>query len=171
MKRAEKEATIAKLRPMFEGVQLYITDCNGLTANQIYTLRKRLYEQEIKCRVVPNGLLAILFANTPYEALTKVLKQDSTLFFVKGNPSIPAKIIKKFKKEQDVKKPLLKGAWVAEEIFIGDEQLQTLSTLKSKEDYIGEVIHLLQSPIHNVLAALDSAPSTIAGIIKTLQNK
>jgi len=171
MKRAEKKATVAKLKPMFEGVQLYITECSGLTANQTYLLKKRLYEQDVKCRLIPNSLLAILFANTPYEALTKVLKQDSTLFFLKGNPSVPAKIIKQFKKEHSVEKPLLKGAWVAEEIFIGDDQLQTLSTLKSKEEYLGEVISLLQSPINNVLSALDNTRSTIAGIIKTLQDK
>ena len=171
MKRSEKEATVAKLRPMFEGAQLYITDCNGLTANQIYILRKGLYEKGIRCRLIPNALLTILFANTAYEGLTQVLKQNSMVFFVKGDPSVPAKIIKKFKKDQDVEKPILKGAWAAEEIFIGDDQLKVLSALKSKEDYLGEVLTLLQSPISNVMSALQSAQNTLGGIIKTLQEK
>lgn len=171
MKRAEKQATIAKLKPLFKDTQLYITDSHGLTANQIYTLRKSLYEKQIKCKLIPNGLLTILLTNTPYKALTKVLKQDSMVLFVKNNPSTPAKIIKKFKKEQEVEKPLLKGAWIAEEIFIGNHQLQILSTLKSKEDYLREVINHLQTPINNILSTLENTKGTIANIIKTLQNK
>ena len=108
MNRAQKEAAIAELRPMFEKSHFYIADCSGLDANQLYLLRDMLYKENIECKFVANAFLQILFLQTTYEPLTKVLQGNSVVFFTKENPSKPAKIIKQFKKETKAKTLFLK---------------------------------------------------------------
>jgi large subunit ribosomal protein L10 len=92
-----------------------------------------------------------------------------TAIMISDVANSPAKLIKEFRKKND--KPLLKGAYVEESIFVGDDQLGTLVDIKSKEELLGEIVGLLQSPIKNVLSALDSGKSTIAGLVKTLSEK
>lgn len=171
MIRAKKEAVIAKLKPKFESTHFYITDCNGLNANQMYLLRKMLYKEDIECRFVANAFLQILFSETVYAPLTKVLQGNSVVFFTKQNPSIPAKIIKKFKRQNKTDKPILKAAWAFEEVFIGKEHFKTLLYLKSKDERISDLLHQLQSPIIQLVNALQSSKDRLLGMLKTLETK
>lgn len=120
--------------------------------------------------VVKNTLLKKAFEkfNGTYDELIGVLKQNTTIMFSEtGN--IPAKLIKELRRTKD--RPLLKAAYVEECVYIGDDQLDILSSLKSKEELIGDIIGLLQSPAKNVISALQSGKNTLAGIIKTLSEK
>lgn len=120
--------------------------------------------------MVKNTLLkkAMEQANGNYEGLYDVLKGNSSILFAEvGNA--PGKIIKEFRKKND--KPVLKGAYIDEAVFIGDNQLETLANLKSREELIGDIIMLLQSPAKNVISGLLSGKNKIAGLVKTLQDR
>lgn len=91
--------------------------------------------------------------------------------FIKENGNVAAKVIQKYRKEDAKGRPYFKGASINTDIFIGEEQLQTLSVLKSKNELIGDVIALLQSPAKNVISALQSSGSKLAGIVKTLSER
>jgi large subunit ribosomal protein L10 len=100
--------------------------------------------------------------------LTEILKGNTSLMFSEtGNA--PAKVIKEFRRKSD--KPLLKGAFIQESIYVGDDQLDNLVNLKSKDELVGEIIGLLQSPAKNVISALKSGGNTIAGLVKTLSER
>ena len=150
----------------------YITDIAGLNAKQTSDLRRDCFNEGIKLSVVKNTLLAKAFDKLGIEELqllVPVLEGNTAVMFAQG-PAVPAKLIKKYNKAGS-EKPLLKGAYVQECAFVGADKLDELVAIKSKEDLIGDIISLLQSPVRNVISALESAGSTIAGVVKTLSEK
>ena len=149
---------------------LYLTDIAGLDAVQTTALRRACFNSNIKLSVVKNTLLekAMEASDKDFGNLKEVLKGNTSLMFSDvGNT--PAKLIKNFRKKSE--KPILKGAYIEEAIYIGDDQIDVLESIKSKEELIGEVITLLQSPAKNVISALQSGRSNISGILKTLSER
>jgi large subunit ribosomal protein L10 len=171
MTRDEKQQLIDNLaQQLSETKHFYVADIAALDAEQSSSLRRKCFEKEIKLVVVKNTLLkkALEKIEGEYEELFPVLKNNTSLMLSEtGNT--PAKLIKEFRKEWE--KPLLKGAYVEESIYIGDDQLDALASIKSKEELLGDIVTLLQSPAKNVVSALQSGGSTLAGVIKTLQEK
>jgi large subunit ribosomal protein L10 len=133
-------------------------------------LRRACFKAGIKLSVVKNTLLAKAMeaSGTDYGVLKDILKGNTSLMFSESG-NAPAKVIKEFRKKSD--KPMLKGAFVEEAIFVGDDQLDILTALKSKEELIGEIITLLQSPTKNVVSALQSGGGKLSGILKTLSER
>lgn len=149
----------------------YLADTADLTVETINQLRRRCFQQGIELRVVKNTLLAKAMAKVEgrnYDNLASVLSGPTSILFSEvGNA--PAKLIKEFRKKNE--KPILKGAYIEEAIFIGDNQLDALEAIKSREELIGDIIGLLQSPAKNVISGLTSGGSKIAGILKTLEER
>lgn len=149
----------------------YLADTSELTVETINELRRKCFNSKIKLRVVKNTLLQKAMERIDgkdYSELSGVLSGPTSIMFAEvGN--LPARIIKDFRKKSD--KPLLKGAFIDEAIFIGDSQLDALVSLKSKEELLGEIVGLLQSPAKNVLSALTGQGGKIAGILKTLEER
>ncbi|MDO4727541.1 MAG: 50S ribosomal protein L10 [Bacteroidota bacterium] len=171
MTREEKSLAIQDLTAQLadSGV-LYIADISGLNAQATLDLRRAAFKEGIKLEVVKNTLLAKAMeaSERNFGDLPSILKGNtSILISEKGNA--PAKLIKEFRKKSD--KPLLKGAYIEEAVFIGDNQLDALEAIKSKEEVIGDIIGLLQSPAKNVISALKSGGSTIAGLVKALSER
>lgn len=171
MTRDEKSKVIDNLaQTISESKHFYLTDTSDLNAEDTSMLRRKCFEKDIRLVVVKNTLLkkALEKVEGDYNELFDVLKNSTSVMFTEtGNA--PAKLIKEFRKSLD--KPILKAAFVEESIYIGDDQIDMLSSLKSKEELIGDIIALLQSPAKNVLSALQSGGGTLAGIIKTLSEK
>jgi large subunit ribosomal protein L10 len=172
MTKQEKTEVIKELQEVLENTNvLYIADTDGLNAQQTSELRRACFKGEISMKVVKNTLLRKAMENVEdkdFSAVFESLKGNSTIFTSeKGNA--PAKLIQNFRKKTE--KPLLKAAWIDSAVFVGDAQLETLANLKSREELIGEIIGLLQSPIKNVVSALKSGGNTIAGLVKTLSEK
>lgn len=173
MTKSEKAVTIEELKVKLETTQfLYLTDSSTLSVEKINQLRRLCFEQGIEMKVVKNTLLrkAMESFDTErgFEGLFPHLAGPTAVFFTeKGNA--PAKLIKDFRKEND--KPTIKAAYIDSAIFIGDDQLDVLVNLKSKEDLVGEIIGLLQSPAKNVVSALKSGGQTIAGLVKALEER
>lgn len=172
MTREEKNILIDSLAEQLnEYPAFYITDTSELNAEKTALLRRKCYEQEIKLVVVKNTLFA--------KALEKVEKNDEELLGVlKGSTSImfsttsktPAVLIREFRKTAD--KPILKAAYVEESVYVGDNQLEALANIKSKNELIADVIALLQSPAKNVISALQgNAGQKIAGLVKSLEER
>ncbi len=171
MNRAEKEAVVAELTETFRANNfVYLADTTGLTANATNQLRRQLTENGVTMRVAKNTLVKLAMENSgkDFGDLLGTLKGTSAVM-VSENLKAPAVTLKKFRAGTD--KPLLKGAFIDSGIFIGDNQLDTLTNLKSKEDLVGEIIGLLQSPAKNVISALQSSGHKLAGLVKTLQEK
>ena len=149
----------------------YLTDTAGLNVETVNALREKCFKGNIELRVVKNTLLKKAMEKIEdknYEELYGVLGGPTAIMFSEvGNA--PAKLIKDFRKKND--KPLIKGECIEEAIFTGDDNLEFLSAIKSKEELIGEIIGLLQSPAKNVISGLKSGGSTIAGLIKTLSER
>lgn len=173
MNKTDKTALIADLKETFsESSFFYITDSSSLTVAQVNKLRALCYEKNVQLKVVKNTLAIKALQGNPEERnfapLFEALKGPSAIMFSE-NSKDPAKIIKEFRKTAD--KPVLKAAYIDSDIFFGDDQLDILTKLKSKEDLIGDVILLLQSPAKNVLGSLQSGGQTIAGLVKALQER
>ena len=171
MTKEEKSRVIEDLTAQLAGTNVvYVTDISGLNAENTSNLRRACFKAGIKLEVVKNTLLekAMASLDNNYGELPSILK-GSTSIMIAENGNAPAKIIKEFRKKSD--KPVLKGAYIHEAVFIGDNQLDTLVALKSKEEVVGEIIGLLQSPAKNVISALKSGGNTIAGLVKTLSEK
>ena len=152
---------------------LYITDVSGLNAANTSALRRLCFEREIKLVVTKNTLLKIALdrANGNYEELYGALKSPSAVM-LSMESSTPAKLIKEFlKKNKKLERPEIKAAFVEESAYVGTGLLETLVAIKSKNELIGEVVGLLQSPAKNVISALQSGGQTIAGLVKTLSEK
>ena len=146
---------------------LYFTDIAGLDAVQTIALRRACFKANIRLSVVKNTLLAKAMEDSEkdFGDLQYVLKGNTSLMYSEeGNT--PAKLIKNFRKKHE--KPILKGAYIEEAIYIGDAQIEVLESIKTKEELIGDVITLLQSPSKNVILALKSGGSNLSGILKTL---
>nr|WP_299388219.1 50S ribosomal protein L10 [Allomuricauda sp.] len=171
MTREEKAIVIEDLTAQLaENANIYLADISGLDAVDTSNLRRACFKANVKLAVVKNTLLAKAMeaSDKEFGELPEVLKGNTSLMFSEtGNA--PAKLIKNFRKKSD--KPLLKGAFVEEAIFIGDENLEALVNIKSKEEVIGEIIGLLQSPAKNVISGLKSGGGKLAGILKTLSEK
>jgi large subunit ribosomal protein L10 len=149
----------------------YLADTSELTVEVINNLRRKCFQSGVTLKVVKNTLLEKAMQRVEgidYGQLSEVLAGPTSIMFAEvGN--IPAKIIQEFRKKNS--KPLLKGAFVGEAIFIGDNQLETLANIKSKDELLGEIIGLLQSPAKNVISALKGQGGKIVGILKTLEER
>ncbi len=171
MTREEKAAVIEDLTAQLaDNSAIYLADISGLNATTTSDLRRACFKADVKLAVVKNTLLAKAMEASEREfgELPEVLKGNTSLMFSEvGN--VPAKLIKNFRKKSD--KPLLKGAFVEETVYIGDENLDALVSIKSKEEMIGDIIGLLQSPAKNVISGLKSGGGKLAGILKTLSEK
>ena len=171
MKKEQKAQEIRNLTEELSSVKnLYLTDIAGLDAVQTTALRRACFKANIKLSVVKNTLLAKAMeaSDKDFGNLHETLRGNTSLMFSElGNA--PAKLIKDFRKKSD--KPILKGAFVEEAIYIGDDQIEALESIKSKEELIGEVITILQSPAKNIISALQSSGSNISGILKTLSER
>jgi len=156
MTREEKSIAIEDLTAQLAGTNIiYVSDISGLNAETTSNLRRACFKAGIKIEVVKNTLLAkAMEASTnDYGDLPSVLTGNSAIF-ISDVANAPGKIIKDFRKKSD--KPVLKGAYINAEIYIGDNQLDALATIKSKEELIGEIIGLLQSPAQRVISALQN---------------
>ncbi|APY10061.1 50S ribosomal protein L10 [Seonamhaeicola sp. S2-3] len=171
MTREEKSQVIEELTgELANSTNIYLTDISGLNAGTTSDLRRACFKANVKMAVVKNTLLekAMEASDKDFGDLPTVLKGNTSVMYCEtGNA--PAKLIKNFRKKSD--KPLLKGAFIEEAIYIGDEQLDVLVDIKSREELIGEIVTLLQSPAKNVVSALQSGGGKLAGIIKTLSEK
>lgn len=149
---------------------LYIADIGGLDSVQTSKLRRLAFRREVKLLVVKNTLLikAMEKSGIDYSELFPVIKGETSIMLSNSN-NAPAKLIKEFR--ATCPKPILKGAYVEEAFYVGDENLDTLVNIKSKNELIADVIALLQSPIKNVVSALQSGGNTISGVLKTLSEK
>ena len=171
MNREDKNKIIDNLTDSISNAKhFYLTDISDLDAETTGKLRRACFEKEISLVVVKNTLLkkALERFEGKFDDLFGVLENSTSIMFAEVN-NIPAKLIKEFRKTNQ--KPVLKAAFVEESIYVGDEQLEALSSIKSKEELIGDLILLLQSPARNVLSALQSGGNKLAGIVKTLSEK
>ncbi len=167
-KRDIVENIVSKIN---ENGHFYIADIEALNAETTSALRRKCFENNIEIVVVKNTLLkkALEQVDGDFEELYGVLKGTTSVLFCK-TANVPAKMIKELRKAGNAK-PVLKGAYAEQCIYIGDDQLDTLATIKSKAELIGDIITLLQSPMQQVLSSLESGKNTIAGIVKTLSEK
>ena len=153
-----------------EAKHFYLTDISELNAEETSNLRRKCFEKEINLLVVKNTLLrkALEKSGGDFNDLYDILKDSTSIMFCETG-STPAKLIKEFRKTGE--KPVLKAAFVEESIYIGDEQLEALASIKSKEELLGDLIALLQSPARNLVSALASSGSKLAGALKTLSEQ
>lgn len=170
MTREEKAKYIDELAAdLSSNNVIYLADTAELTVEVVNNLRRRAFNANVSMRVVKNTLLEKAMDKVEgkdFGGLKEVLAGATSIMFSEiGNT--PAKLIQDFRKKSD--KPILKGAWIEEGIYIGDDQLKALADLKSKEELLGEIIGLLQSPAKNVVSGLKGAGGKIAGILKTLE--
>lgn len=168
MTRAEKEEIVKHLsQKLNENSIFYLADISELDSETSTKLRRLAHKREVSLNVVKNTLLrkALEAADGSYEQFYDLLKGNTSIMFSEvGNA--PAKLIKEFRKNYD--RPILKGAFIEEAIFIGDEQMSSLADMKSKEEVIADIIAILQSPAKNVVSALQSGGNTISGLVKAL---
>lgn len=175
MKKEDKSAIIKQLESTIkEYANFYLTDIGGLNAAQTSELRRVCYKQDIKLVVVKNTLLQKALENSTvnFNELYDSLKGETSLM-LSNTGNAPAKVIKDFSKQKSnkLKKPILKAAYVEQSFYIGEDQLDALINLKSKNELIADVIALLQSPAKNVVSALQSGGNTIHGVLKTLAER
>jgi large subunit ribosomal protein L10 len=171
MTREEKSIVIEDLTTQLSNANVvYLADVSGLNAETTSNLRRACFKANITMSVVKNSLLekAMEASSNDYGDLPTILKGNTSIFIAESG-NAPAKLIKEYRKKSD--KPLLKGAFIHQSIYIGDNQLDSLVSLKSKEEVIGEIITILQSPAKNVISALKSGGNTIAGLVKTLSER
>ena len=172
MNKLEKNQLIEDLAgKLRDSNVVYLTDVSAMTVEKSNKLRRMCFNQNISLQVVKNTLLKKAMERVEerdfsglYEALT-----GNTSIMLSDTGNAPAKLIKDFRKKET--KPALKGAYIDEAIFIGEDKLEALASLKSKNELIGDVIALLQSPAKNVLGALQSGKNTLAGLLKTLEER
>ena len=171
MRREEKDVIIYNLAQRLNATKhFYLTDISELNAEESSNLRRKCFEREISLLVVKNTLLrkALEKSDGDFDDLYDVLKDSTSIMFCeKGN--MPAKLIKEFRKTME--RPILKAAFVEESIYIGDDQLDSLSSIKSKDELLADLLTLLQSPARNLVSALASGSLKMAGALKTLSEK
>lgn len=173
MTRSEKVAVVEELKEKFDNsTSFYVTDSSTLTVAEVNNLRGLCFEKGVEMRVVKNTLVKKALEALPedknYAELYDTLKGPTALMFSE-TANLPAKLIEEFRKTHE--KPVLKAAYIDASVYVGDDQVKSLAALKSKEELVGDVIGLLQSPAKNVISALKSGGSTIAGILKTLEER
>jgi len=151
----------------------YLADTSDLNVDSINNFRRVCFEKGLTYTIYKNSLIKKALENQEVDCseFNKVLKGSTGVIIGNEVPAnTAAKAIKEFR-DKGNEKPLLKGAFIDSDIFVGDENLKMLSELKSKEELVGEIIGLLQSPAQNVISALKSGGDTIAGLVKTLSEK
>ncbi len=171
MTREEKSQVIQDLTAQLADTNtIYLADISGLDAVTTSSLRRACFKANVQLAVVKNTMLAKAMeaSDKEFGELQDVLKGNTSLMIAEA-ANAPAKLIKEFRKKSD--KPLLKGAFVEEAVYVGDDQLDALVNIKSREELIGDIIGLLQSPAKNVISALQSGGQTLSGIVKTLSEK
>ena len=171
MTREEKSQVIEDLKAkLAESSNFYLTDISGLNAVTTSDLRRACFKANVQLSVVKNTLLekAMEASEKDFGELPSTLKGNTSVMYSEtGNA--PAKVIKAFRKKSE--KPFLKGAYIEEAVYIGDDQLDMLVNIKSREELIGDIIGLLQSPAKTVVSALQSSGGKLSGIIKTLSQR
>lgn len=171
MTRAEKKEAIQELTEILDCSEvLYVADLEGLTANKNNSFRRLCFENDVKLKLVKNTLLARAMDSSTkdFGELDQVLKGSSTLMYgLQANQ--PAKLIRLFQKKED--KPKFKGAYIHQDIYLGEEKLLELEKLKSKEELLSDVIGLIQAPAISVISALKSGGQNLMGILKSISNK
>ena len=172
MTKQEKLAVINGLTEQLNQYpHFYLADIESLNAEQTAALRRKCFEKKIKLVVVKNTLLGKALENVDKasEDLVAVLKGSTSIMFTEVGKA-PAQLIKEFRKSCE--KPVLKAAYVEGCTYVGDNQLDTLCNIKSREELIGDIVLLLQSPAKNVISALQSnAGQKIAGLVKSLEER
>jgi len=171
MKKEDKSLIIEQIKATLgEYSHFYLADIGGLNSVQSSNLRRLCFKQDVKLVVVKNTLLrkALETSETDYSELYDTLVGETSIM-LSNSGNVPAKLIKEFSKANT--KPVLKAAYVEESFYIGANQLEALISIKSKNELIGEVIGLLQSPAKNVISALQSGGTTIHGVLKTLAER
>jgi len=171
MRREEKDQLIAELeKKLTNNTNIYLADISDLNSEKSSNLRRLCFKKDIKLIDVKNTLLQKAMEKTDkdFESLYEVLKGNTSLMFAETG-SGPARLIQEFRKGSD--RPVLKGAYIEDVIYIGDDQLDFLANIKSKNELIGDLILLLQSPVKNVIGALQSGGHKISGILETLSEK
>ncbi|MGM0376461.1 MAG: 50S ribosomal protein L10 [Bacteroidota bacterium] len=171
MKKTDKSALVKELSEKInEYSHFYVADTLGLNAGSTSQLRRTCFEKDIKMVVVKNTLfkLALEESDKEVDGMEDVFRGTSAVLF-SNTGNAPAKLIKDFQKKTGL--PVLKGAFVEESVYIGEDQLEVLTNIKSKEELLGDVISLLQSPAKNVVSALQSGGTKIHGILQTLGEK
>lgn len=171
MKKEEKhEVVLALTETIAEYGNFYITDTANLSVAKVNDIRRKCFEHDIKMQVAKNKLIrkAMEASAGDFSEMFDVLKGSSSILFSKS-ANAPAKLIKQLRKSGD--KPVLKAAYIDSAIFIGDNQLDALVNLKSKEELVADIIALLQSPAKNVISGLQTGGNKLAGIVKTLQER
>lgn len=173
MTKEEKATIIDELSEKFsQNNHYYITDASSLTVAQVNAFRRICFNTGVEYRVYKNTLIrkALEKQGVNNADLFDVLHGFSGVIFSKESGNAPAKAIKEYRKKMEGK-PGLKAASIEKAIFIGEEHLDTLSSLKSKNELIGDIISILQSPAKNVISALLSSKQTVAGLLKTLEER
>ena len=171
MTKEEKILEIENLTTKLKDAKnMYLTDIAGLNAMETSSLRRACFKAGIKLSVVKNTLLERAMKNSgkDFGELKDLLKGNTSLMFSESGNG-PAKVIKDFRKKSD--KPILKGAFIEESVYVGDEQINNLVSIKSKEELIGEIISILQSPPKNLISALKSGGGKVSGILKSLSER
>lgn len=173
MTKAEKTAVIEELKEKFAYQNFfYVTDSSTLTVEQVNNFRALCFEKGVEMRVVKNTLVKKALEAAPeekgYAGLWDALKGPTAILFT-DTANVPAKVLKEFRGTAE--KPVLKAAYIDTDVYVGDDQIDVLTNLKSKEDLLGEVIVLLQSPVKNVLGSLQSGGNTISGLLKALEER
>ena len=171
MKKEEKNLVVEALaEKLNNNNNFYIADISELNAEDTSALRRLCFKREVTLTVVKNTLLKKAMEQTDKDLgeLYDILKGPTSIMFSESG-NAPAKLIKEFRKKSD--KPLLKGAYIEETTYIGDDQLDMLVALKSKDELVADIVGLLQSPMTNVMSALQSGGNILSGVVKTLSEK
>ncbi len=173
MTRDNKVKAVEELKEkLSNAAHFYIADSSALTVEQVNKLRGLCYEKGVEIKVVKNSLvqkaMQAVGEDGRYDELYGALKGPTSLMFSEVANS-PAKIIEEFRKDHD--KPVLKAAYIDSSIYLGDDAVKELAALKSKEELIGDVIMLLQSPAKNLISALQSGGQTLSGLLKSLEER
>ena len=173
MNKDQKNEVIELLKDKFkEYNNFYVTNTESLTVEQVGKLRRICFDKNVEMKVAKNTLIKKALESidsTRFSGVYESLNGVTALLFSE-NAKEPAMIISSFRKDANTEKPVLKAAFIDGDVFEGNDQLKTLQTLKSKQDLIGEIIGLLQSPAKNVISGLN-AGNKLAGLIKALETR
>ncbi len=174
MNKQEKGQLIEELsEKLSQTTHFYVADAGGLTVEQVNAFRRLCFEKGLEYKVVKNSLIqkALDRQEADFSKMYDSLKGFSGILFSPEVGNAPAKVIKEFRKKYKSEKPLFKAAAIDTDIFVGEENLNFLSDLKSKTELIGDVIALLQSPAKNVISALQSGGHKVSGLVKALEER
>ena len=171
MRKEDKQQLIDSIAQLLtDNNNFYLTDVSSLNAEDTSNLRRECFKNGIRMQVVKNTLLrkAMEKVDRGYDELYVTLKGNTSIMFAEAG-NAPAKVIQAFRKKND--RPIVKSAFIEETIYIGDENLDFLTSIKSKNELVADIVALLQSPAKNVISALQSGGQTLTGILKTLSEK